>query len=144
MEKMFRGYDKFADSTYQKAKDHVGMESSWIYEGGAAMASFGGDMINAVTMGGDLLDRHVFKRNVIEKQPITTIPTYYDKGTEKALEGIEITETGITGVPSFNPLDKNNIASKWYQGAAKQWEKQTPAQNIGQSAVAVPIVIFEE
>jgi len=143
MEKMFGGYDQFAKDTYQKAKDHVGMESSWMYEGGAAMASLGGDMINAVTMGGNLLDKHVFNRPVTAKQPITTIPTYYDKGTEKALEGIEITKTGITGVPSFNPLDKNNIVSKWYQGASQQWEKQTTAQNIGQSAVAVPIALFD-
>ena len=143
LEQTYSGYDQFAKESYKRAEQHQGKESSWIYEGGAAWTSFGGDMLNLATIGGDLLDKHVFKREVIEKQPITTIPTYYDKGTEKALEGIEITETGITGVPSFNPLDKNNIASKWYQGAAAQWEKQTPAQNIGQSTVAIPLAIVD-
>ena len=143
LEQMYSGYDQFAKESYKRAEQHQGKESSWIYEGGAAWTSFGGDMLNLATIGGDLLDKHVFKREVIEKQPITTIPTYYDKGTEKALEGIEITETGITGVPSFNPLNKNNIASKWYQGAAAQWEKQTPAQNIGQSTVAIPLAIVD-
>tara|TARA_B110000438_G_scaffold290368_1_gene325993 strand:- start:460 stop:4806 length:4347 start_codon:yes stop_codon:yes gene_type:complete len=143
MEKMYSGYDKFAKDAYQKAKDHVGMESSWMYEGGAAMASLGADMLNVVTVGGDLLDKHVLNRTVTPKQPITTIPTYYDKGTEKALEGIKITKTGVTGIPSINPLDENNIVSKWYQGASQQWGKQTTAQNIGQSAVAVPIALFD-
>jgi len=143
LEQMYSGYDQFVKESIQKAKAHEGKESSWIYEGGAAWASFGGDMLNLATMGGDLLDKYVLDRPTIPKQPITTIPTYYDKGTEKALEGIEITETGITGVPSFNPLDKNNIASKWYQGAVKQWEKQTTAQNIGQSTVAIPLAIVD-
>jgi hypothetical protein len=143
LEKMYSGYDIFAKEAYQRAEEHTGMENSWIYEGGAAWTSFGGDILNLATMGGDLLDKHIFNREVIEKKPITTIPTYYDKGTEKALEGIEITETGITGVPSFNPLDKNNIASKWYQGASEQWGKQTTAQNIGQTTVAVPLAIID-
>jgi hypothetical protein len=146
MEKMYRGYDKFADEAYQRAKDHVGMESSWIYEGGAAWTSFGADILNAVTMGGDLIDKHVLKRPVVEKQPVSTIPTYYDKGTEKALEGIKLTETGVTGItPSlFDPTNvEGNILAKYVQGAVKQWGEQTDSQNIGQSTVAIPVAILD-
>jgi len=142
LEKMYKGYDQFADEAYQRAEEHP---DSWIYQGGAAWTSFGADMLNLVTMGGDLIDKHVLNRPVVEKQPVSTIPTYYDKGFEKAIQGIELTETGVTGVtPSLvNPLDEGNVVSKWYQGAAKQWEKQTPAQNIGQSTVIVPMAIVD-
>ena len=142
LEKMYSDYDQFAKEAYKRAEDHP---SSWIYQGGAAWTSFGGDLLNLATMGGDLLDKYVFKRPTIPKQPITTIPTYYDKGFEEATKGIEITDTGVTGItPSLiNPLDEGNVVSKWYQGAAKQWDKQTPAQNIGQSWVFVPVTVID-
>ncbi len=142
MEAGYRSYDQFAKEAYKRAEDHP---DSWIYQGGAAWTSFGGDMLNLVTMGGNLLDKYVIKRPVVEKQPITTIDTYYDKGFEKAVEGIEVTDTGVTGLsPSLiNPLDEGNVVSKWYQGAARQWEKQTPAENFGQSTVAIPLAIVD-
>ncbi len=142
LEQWYKGYDQFADDAYQRAKDHP---DSWIYQGGAAWTSFGADMLNLATMGGDLIDKHVLNRPVIEKQPVSTIPTYYDKGFENAIQGIEVTETGVTGVTPalINPLDEGNVVSKWYQGAVKQWEKQTPAQNIGQSTVAIPMAVVD-
>ena len=123
MEKMYADYDKFSKDSIKRAEDHVGMESSWMYEGAAAWTSLGGNMLNLATTIGDKIDEHVLKRSVTEKQPITTIETYYDKGTEKALEGIDITDKGITGItPSLlDPWNvEGNIVAKYVKGAAQQ------------------------
>ena len=71
--------------------------------------------------------------------------TYYDKGVQEAIIDVDFStlHSFTTSFPSLNPRDDINIFKKAYAGSKEQWNKQTAAQNLGQSIMIAPVVAFD-
>ena len=111
----------------------------------SAGSSFQAGMLNTLTLAGDLLDEHIIKRPVLDKRQVVMSDTYYDKGVQEAISDVDFStlHSFITSFPSSNPRDDINIFKKAYAGSKEQWDKQTAAQNLGQSIMIAPVVAFD-
>ena len=111
----------------------------------AAGSSFQAGILNSVTLAGDLIDKHLLKKDPILKKPVFTGITFYDKGIERAVQDIKFDsqESFVSSVPSINPTKEGNVFQKFVQGAENQFRKQTPAQNFGQTLVLAPVVALD-
>ena len=111
----------------------------------SAGSSFQAGIFNTLTLAGDLLDEHIIKRPVLDKRQVVMSDTYYDKGVQEAISDVDFStlHSFITSFPSLNPRDDINIFKKAYAGSKEQWNKQTAAQNLGQSIMIAPVVAFD-
>lgn len=102
----------------------------------AAGSSFQAGLLNAATEGGKLIDKYILKQPTKETRQVITPVTYYDKGIEGTFEG------ALSGQAPYIHTEKISIR-RGIDAAKKQWAKQTPAQNFGQTLAAAPIVAFD-
>ena len=142
MESLYAHLDKSAKFNYKKSQDNP---TDIIAASMAGISSTTSGIFNMITKGGDLLDKHLFNREITDKRQLFMSPTWSQKGIESATKDMKVQSTTpylIQPTP-ITPFEKGNVFEKYGQGAKQQMDKQTWQQNVGQGISLVPEAMID-